>query len=498
MADDAGAPNFELRTPNLFRDSALTVATSAAVVLLSIYITGALARSLAPEEFSYYQLARRLIGFLFPVASLALGAGLTQALLRLKDDQPRALAAARGAALVLAAVNAALLAFAALAPASARRLLLAGAGDEAGIWMLVFLWLAAYSGYILLYAYHRGRLDMRAANLVSLLTNGIVPAALLTLWAAFGHLDAVTALALTAVPCLGCCLWYLWTTGDCWSRARENWTAARQNLLPFSLPRVPAGCLAAAAAWLIPWFLEMDNKTVAALAFLSGILVLQAVHSFTDSLGQVLFPMSTLWQSQGDRGALSALASKTLGFSLHCGAVGSVQLILWADVVTRAWFGEGYAEAGAAVRGFAFCLIPAMLHNPTRAILDGVEPKALTTTALAAGVAAAGAVCAAFWAAGALGLGAACAAMFASLAVTTGVNLFHLGHRVEITLEPQRLLEALVLASALGGVSLLLRLLAQGLPFVATLFLAALAGLLCLAATAAWAAVARPAWFPRA
>ncbi len=325
------------------------------------------------------------------------------------------------------------------------------------------------------------------------MANGVLPLVVAVALYSTGKLSAPAILLLGGVCYAGFLLFCSTEGVPVAGRAGLSFRKVVGDVFAYSVPRIPAGMLAVAAAYFIPWFLRGDLARVA--AFLAALLVLQAIHAFTDSLGVVLFPISARWHEEGKTGEISRMLTGIFSFSTQVGLVLSVQVAVWADVIVTLWFGKGYEQAAVALRWLSLSIVPALLFNTTKTLLDGVEKKASTTISLTLGAVVTVVCCAAFTTWSTLSLPAAGLAMLLGLASSVLFNLIALSARISYDKEWRLLAEAVLIAAVLGGVCYYLnaRFTAHSIGAVVSL---GAAGMLTAVVLVFWARSRRAAWLP--
>ncbi len=372
----------------IWRDSVSSIITSAAVIILNFILAGLLARRLGENRFEDYLFARRLIAFSFPLATLSIGTGLSRALARNKDRQKYCGTVLRGTLQLLAVAQYIIIAVVFLIPkAWLKHNAFSAYSGTFNLWLLCALFLAGYSGYILLYSRYRGELRIPLANLVNFIYNGLIPLTLL--FSLFG-IDKLNVQSF--IVCWGAVyatgyLFYLFKIPRQGKSQNpgSTWSIIYNEVISYSLPRIPAGILLTATPFVIPYFLRLNNGD--AVFFLSGLMFPQALLYLAGPLSQVLLPHSSYLHSKGNTGILSRGLTVFLSFALPAGCVLAWLIWLWSDLIALRVFGEGYSSTAASMRLLSVTALPALLYAPLSSIINGIERKALITPILAIGTA---------------------------------------------------------------------------------------------------------------
>ncbi len=367
-----------------WKDSLFTLATSGAVIALSMFVAGFLSRMLPTSQFEDYLFIRRFIAIVFPIMTISAGTGLTWFLASSQDESDRA-KALKGTLFIVFLVNILFFIAVVLIPGIIfKSYFFPVAGDLDILRMATFFWLIAYSGYVLLFSALRGNIRMADANMLNLTVNGLIPAASLLCLYFFHKLSVESFLFVSGTGYFLCYFRIFVLAPHCFSDVKESLMLSFKTVISYSIPRVPAGFLLSFPAYIVPFFLMKSGLD--SVSFLSAFMLLQTATYLTDPLGQVFLPSSAKLSGEKDFEKLSTMTSDLVSVSLHLGLIFTVQLFILSDELIRLWFGSSIpAETGGIARILSFSLIPVLLYTPLRSILDGIEKKPLITHILTAG-----------------------------------------------------------------------------------------------------------------
>lgn len=407
----------QLRPSPFVRDLVLTTGTLGLTSVALIVATRWLAAGLGPEAFGAYGLAKRMLGIAVPLTTVTMGVALARRLgaARAEDERQAALL---GALLVaLAPTSAVALGAWLFAPQVAERLFRDLAYTSLGPALGVAL--VGQACYAVLYAVYRGRRQMGSANLCQLAVDGAGPLIVAGALAPYGRADWIVlgtglVYCLTAVPLVRDAVGALVV----WRDARRAVAAALAGLLRYGVPRVPGSVamagLFAVGPLLAPHFASLEDGGY----LVAGQSVFALAESGVAAFGLVILARAAGLYAEGNVEFLRERMQDVMVVGVHVGGYVTVHLLLWADVLVRAWLGEGFAPAVPLMRVLALSLIPYVLYATFRSVIDAVETRAINAlnlyVALSATVVVAGAM-------GVLGLGAA------GLAMATAVGFVCLG-----------------------------------------------------------------------
>lgn len=473
-------------------ESIMTIIASGLVIAMNMAFIGWLSRDMPKTDFECFLLARRLITFIFPFTSLSIGVGLTRALAKHADSPNKQRLIQTGATPVMFVFSLAVLLTACLVPiAWIQRYALPLSDGTKVLWIAMFVWLLGYTGNVTLYSFFRGLIQMRMANAVNVIANGVLPLVVLAILHVFKQTNPTAILLvwgcaqLTTYPLL------LIVAGS----PRNPRTACETFMtetLPYSLPRIPAGVLLSLPGYVVPFFLVKNGKD--AVYLLSGMLVTQIVFYLADPLGQVFLPRSTRWSETNQTEHLSGMCDALLEITVFFGLILTGQALIWGDVAASLWFGEGFAETGRVIRLLSIAIVPAFLFSPLKSTLDGVEKKPLITYFLFAAAVFVTGACLIFHAATCLNTLTACLILVAYHFILATLLLIALAKRVKISIKKRFLWESLAISLILLFSSASIHALVGPRSTAISVASIIVSGCVCSLVSFAWIKARRPSW----
>jgi O-antigen/teichoic acid export membrane protein len=232
--------------------------------------------------------------------------------------------------------------------------------------------------HTLVYSVFRGRGDMRMANLLQLVNNGIAPIAAFL----FVSHYAPTVLTATGV------MWILTSTAallgiitqDNIKETSEHSASDHLRLLlRFGIPRIP-GEFALVGLFALPALIALRTQgVVAAGQFSAGMSVLALVAGVFAPVGLVLLPRASAQAASGDLQGLRRIVIKILaaGVLSAIGMVGIGEILIPPFV--RWYFGTAFVPAIPVFRMCLLGAIPYVVYVLLRNILDALDVRAINS-----------------------------------------------------------------------------------------------------------------------
>lgn len=357
-----------------------TLITELIVMAAAIFVLKLAAQFLGPVGFGEYTLSRRAVALLYLPLVMGLGIAAPRYIAITKAGalpgySARSFAFATLSAGLLPALIVILLMN--LSPGGASAILF-GSSSMASLVPAVTTALAGLTMHTMVYAIFRGRGDMRLANLLQLVNNGIVPVAAF----AFVSHYAPTVLTATGVT------WMLTSVAalvGVMTRERSNETSERsvgdhlRLLLRFGIPRVP-GEFALVALFALPALIALRTQgIVAAGQFSAGMSLLSLVAGVFAPVGLVILPRASAQAARGDLHGLRHMVLKMLagGVILAIAAVAAGELLIPQFV--RWYFGKDFVPAIPVFRMCLLGAIPYVVYILLRNILDALDVRAVNS-----------------------------------------------------------------------------------------------------------------------
>lgn len=357
------------------RDVAMTMATSVLTIVALVAATRMAATGFGPEGFGAYMLSRRILATLEPLSTAAMGTALTRALAREPGDALPLLSAG----FVLATLSA-LTCFAAMVGAD--RLLAEHVFQSVTYIPLVRATAATVLGYSVFttaYSWYRGSDRMAAANGLQFAATAIGPAIATLVYHRPGQEAALVAA--TAV--------FTFAAGAPVAvevfRRRELVTGIGQRmalLARYSWPRIIDGLSFTALLALAPFLVVVGGSLRDAAFVAVGQLILRVVEAVTEGLGRVALPAFARMHAGEAVDRLADRVGSLVAAVFHISTFVTLQLLVFAPLLTSVWLGPDYAEAGLVVRLSVLAILPYMMFVTLRSVLDAIEPRPVNTVNL--------------------------------------------------------------------------------------------------------------------
>lgn len=475
-----------------WKDSFWTLLASMTVIILNVILLGIMSRGMLQADFGDFLLIRRFTSFVFPLTTLSVGTGLTWALATCITDKSRSEAILRGTWILMFLVSLFLIVISLLIPSGfATRFILPVEGSD--LWIITVIWLAGYTGYVLLYSTYRGMILMNKANLLNLAANGFMPLIIILILIFTKKLSTRNFLLVWGLSCCSTFLIFKFRHGNIFKDIAFSLTLAWRTVMTYSISRIPAGFLMASLGYLIPFFMLKSSQP--AVFFLSAFTAIMSIAYLTDPLGQVFLPKAALWNNEEDRSKLSHILNTIMSLLLHTGIILTFQLVILGELIAFVWFGKGYEDAGRAIKYLSVSTVPLLLLTPLRSTLDGVERKPLITYFLAITSGAALILCLTFYFSGKMNLSNACGTVDFYFILLALFLILSLSRRVKMKINLAHFVESILLSLILGFFSHILLSFFNWRDSIITSFsLLAIAFMVCLILISIWAKIRKPCW----
>ena len=373
-------PGLHIRPSPVMRDLAITTLTSVVSTVTAMVTIRLLAEGLGPEQFGAYQLARRALAIVAPIATLSMGVAIPRYVAIARDSTTRdryylSGLLLGGVATVIILIGGALF---------ANHLTLLIFHDK--VYRLLFLatlcLTAGYSLFTVLYAFYRGLSRMGKANLWLMGTVAIGPLLVALAFAQVGRADLIVALSAVLVGCAGVPLAAHTVRALARSGSRLALRGTLRQMAYYGLPRVPGGFalagLFAVGPFLAPYFGSLKEAGYLA----AGQSVLTALQGGLVAFGLVALPKLAQMVAEGRAEMVSMAVENIVALVLHLGLFCTLQGLLWADEIVLALLGAQYQEAIPLMRVMLLSLVPYLGYVMLRSVVDAVEDRAVNTVSL--------------------------------------------------------------------------------------------------------------------
>ena len=275
-------------------------------------------------------------------------------------------------------------------------------------------------------ARYRGTQQIGRANLWQLWALALGPAVVAAALASSGRVDLVVfltaAVALaTAIPVTR---WMIRALAE-----RVPWSEVRlrlHELMRYGIPRVPGGVAFGGLMAIGPFMAPYVGSLREAGFLVAGQSMLRVVEGGTSAYSLVALPKVATLQAKGQHEFLRDRVEDMISMVLHLGLFSTFQLIIWTEEIVTVWLGPPYLDATPIIRILMIAVVPYLAYAMLRAIIDGLDERAINTHNMyaACAVTAVLSLVSAVAGYGTLGLAAAGAAGFLVLGLMTVRHLW--------------------------------------------------------------------------
>lgn len=337
------------------------------------------ANFLGKQGFSEYAVARRAISTIYPVGLL----GLTVALPRYIAISAHEEGANRpnrffSATLWCVGLSTVLVFMLVNLMPSRFAYLIYSDGSYKSLSMPISLLIVGLILHALAYAYFRGHLQMRRANIFQFINLALVPVLAFFL-GDHGVADilrriglfsiAVSLIALALTP---------------WKEFASGSVADVQKLLRYGIPRVP-GDFAHMALLGLPAFFVAHTVGVQQAGFVAfGISILSMISAIFAPVGLVLLPKSSLMIATGATGELRRHVLTLVKISIVISATLAALVLVFAHPLIHLYLGADFSDVARITRIVCLGAIPYSVFLVIRNVLDAFHDNAVTSFLLIA------------------------------------------------------------------------------------------------------------------
>jgi O-antigen/teichoic acid export membrane protein len=365
----------KLNASPFLKDVFLTTLTSFVVMLCMVLTISILARSLGPELFGAYSLARRFVGFMFPLTTFGLGVTLTRYLAFSINDESRK--NYFHAAIIIYIVVSLFSVLLGIIFHRSLTVIIFRDVVYTKLYYLSLFMLVGVSFYTLLYSYYRGTNRMRMANIWNALVVGILPL-LISLFLMYrGNLEMIFLLMGLA---------YYLTIGPivlAYRKMKLSFLQIHKNkikeMLHYSTPRIPGQVFFAGLLAIGPFCASYFGSIRDVGLIVIGQSILRVMQFSVSGFGFVALPKISEISAKGNKIVLEARINDVLEMVFHCSLFLVVQCFIWSDEIVLLWLGNKYANAVPIIQIFILSLCPYLLYVLLRSVIDAVEVKAYNT-----------------------------------------------------------------------------------------------------------------------
>ena len=354
-----------------------TFGTEFSILLSQVLAYKFAAHYLGEHGFALYAVARRTISLLVPIPLLGLSVGLPRFIGRSIRSNPDAVNGYYGAALKYVAVSTFL--FVALVNWKAAYFAYTffGNAQYATFALPLSAMIFGLAAHNIVYAYFRGYLAMRKANILQFVNLGVVP---LLCFVAFRH-SVVRLLLLMGV------LWILVASaGMCLTPFRSIRTISSsqsKELLGYGLQRIPGDFLMAGLLALPVTFVAHGSGLEKAGFLAFGISILSMIGALFTPIGLILLPKASLLLASQDHATLRRHVIRLAQTTLAVTAFLCLSIEAFSPVLIRLYLGKSFSEIVPIMRFIGLGAIPYGFYFALRGLVDAFHIRAVNTLNIA-------------------------------------------------------------------------------------------------------------------
>jgi len=356
------------------REYAGTFVTEFAVLASQILAYKLAAYYMGKEGFAEYAVARRTISLIYPVPLLGLGVALPR-YIAYASGQGDSTRSGRyfGATLWWVGCTTALCALLMNLFSGGFAYLFFGSTEYAHLVFPLSVMLIGLALHAVVYAYFRGHLVMKRANLLQLVNLGFVP-----LVAFFAFTESVRSVLLA--------LGVLWTAGagaallfTPWQQMSAHTLAEARELLRYGVPRVPGDFIQMALLTLPATFVAHLRGVQEAGFVAFGISVLAMIGSMFAPIGLILLPKASRLLTEGALAELRDHVLRIVKVTVIVSGATAVAIEIFAEPLIRLYLGPGFGELAAVVRIVILGALPFAIYCALRGLIDAYHSRAVNT-----------------------------------------------------------------------------------------------------------------------
>ena len=362
----------------LVLDLGLTAATGFTELVASLLVVSLIGRKLGAIALGEYLLLRRVYSWLQSGAllgsSTALPRYVAHALGKPATERAGYFRAALACSGGVAACSGIL--FNAVRAPLAERFF--GSAQRAHLILPLSLMLVGGAVHSVVYGYYRGQLAMKRANALQLCNLVLIPlGAVLALFRVGSVALIVNVVGVSMLVCAG--LFAVPILAQLRVAGPPRFRRQAAELLRYGVPRVPAGFLLGGLFALGPMIAAHRLPMARVSALLLGMSLLTGVASSADPLGMILLSKVSMMLAQDRVAELRAHLTHLQPAVLEIYAFTCLQLVVFADVLVRAWVGSRLLEEIVVIRLCLLAIPFYLLYASLRSIVDAAAVTAYNT-----------------------------------------------------------------------------------------------------------------------
>jgi O-antigen/teichoic acid export membrane protein len=362
------------------KDVFYTSISSIVTILCLILTIKIISNSVEAEEFSMYLLARRIITVIDPVATFAMGFALTRyTAISLNDTKGHSYLSS--AILIVFFITVAILILGLSLDNEISKIIF-NSSDYISLLHAIFLLIAGYTMYIVLYSHLRGLGLMSIANTWQLSVIAIGP--LIVSWQVLrtgGGIELIiygmAALCFLSVPFIFNYLKIYKKFGGHFYRKDKL-----KELIVYASPRVP-GAFSYNLIFAVGPFIAAYQGLLKESGFIViGQFVLRIIEGGVEGFSRVAFPrLSKDFSIFGKKGLTKNVSNLTV-MIFHVGLYLTAHLFIWNKLIIVYWLGYEYIDVLIPLQIITLSILPFLLFAILRNVLDSSDVRPIVSNYL--------------------------------------------------------------------------------------------------------------------
>jgi O-antigen/teichoic acid export membrane protein len=349
-----------------------TFVTEFAVLASQLLTYKLVAHFLGKASFSEYAVARRTISLIYPVTLLGMAVALPRYVAQATGTS-NAKRSKRYFGSALRCVGCSLFVCVLLMNLFRETFayLFFASQKYANLALPLSLLLIGLTLHVVAYAYFRGQLSMKRANLFQLLNFGIMP---LIAVALFDSSVRSVLFAMGILTTLGAGLALVLTP---LRSATDRILPEAKELLIYGVQRVPGDFILMALFTLPATFVAHTQGLQEAGFVAFGISVLNMIGSVFSPVGLVLLPKASKMFAEGTRSGLRIHVLQIVAITVAVSISLTILFEVMSGTLVRLYLGTGFAEVASSVRLMSLGALPFGLYCVLRSLVDAYHTKAV-------------------------------------------------------------------------------------------------------------------------
>lgn len=356
----------------LFLDLGFTAITSAAVLVTSLVLVALFGKILGAIALAEYLLVRRIYSWLQSATLLGVDSALPRYVAMTDAKEPRLRDEYLFASIVCGTVVTAAMLLIFNGAGALFSQWIFGQNDLRGLVLALSLFLAGGAAHGIVYGFYRGQLAMNRANILQTINLVVVP--LGSALALFKYHS--TALVVEAMGLLMIALSFVFAIPLFGRLAKVSWQSIRKplrTLLEYSVPRLPSvfgfGAILALGPMLASHRMPLSRVT----ALLLGMSMLMGISASAEPLGLILLSKVSMFVSENRESELRTHLVYLQEAVVACYVFICLQLIVFADVLVRAWVGNKFVGDLGVIRLTLVSIPFYLLYAYLRSVVDATS-----------------------------------------------------------------------------------------------------------------------------